>query len=86
MRVGVRERSKTVVILLTSSIPKGQLDVLAINLDIGDVVLEDGGDVDLVEMCQCTASLLSVRSMFGVGMGNWSSVCDEAVGVEDRAL
>lgn len=47
VRVGIRERAKTVVILLTSGIPQGQLDVLAINLDIGDVVLEDGGDVDL---------------------------------------
>jgi hypothetical protein len=47
MRVGVRERAKTVVILLASSIPKGQLNVLAIDFDIGDVVLEDGGDVDL---------------------------------------
>jgi hypothetical protein len=33
---------------LTSSIPKSKLDVLAINLNVGDVVLEDGGDVDLV--------------------------------------
>jgi hypothetical protein len=49
MRVGVRERAKTVVILLASSIPKGQLNVLAIDFDIGDVVLEDGGNVDLRE-------------------------------------
>jgi hypothetical protein len=55
VRVGVGERAKTVVILLTGGIPKGQLDVLAVNLDIGDVVLEDGGDVDLllVESARC---------------------------------
>jgi hypothetical protein len=47
MRVGVGERAQSVVIFLTSGIPKGELDVLAIDLDIGDVVLEDGGDVDL---------------------------------------
>jgi hypothetical protein len=47
--VRVREGSKTVIVLLASGIPKGQLNVLAINLDIGDVVLEDGGDVDLGE-------------------------------------
>jgi hypothetical protein len=47
VRVGVRERAETVVILLASGIPEGELDVLAVNLDIGDVVLENGGDVDL---------------------------------------
>lgn len=47
MGVGVGEGTETVVILLASRIPEGQLNVLAINLDIGDVVLEDGGDVDL---------------------------------------
>lgn len=47
VRVRVGEGTETVVIFLASRIPKGQLDVLAINLDIGDVVLEDGGDVHL---------------------------------------
>ena len=47
MRVGVGERAQSVVIFLTSGIPEGELDVLAIDFDIGDVVLEDGGDVDL---------------------------------------
>ena len=47
VRVGVRKGSETVVVFLASRIPQGQLDVLAINLDIGDIVLEDGGDVDL---------------------------------------
>jgi hypothetical protein len=47
VRVGVRERTETVVIFLAGGIPEGELDVLAVNLDIGDVVLENGGDVDL---------------------------------------
>ena len=47
--VGVRERTKTIVILLTSRIPKSELNVLAVDLNIGNVVLEDGGDVDLDE-------------------------------------
>lgn len=47
MRVGVGERTETVVVLLARRIPKSQLDMLAVDLDIGDVVLEDGGDVDL---------------------------------------
>lgn len=45
--VGVRQRTETVVIFLTSRIPKGEFNVLAINLDIGNIVLENGGDVDL---------------------------------------
>ena len=47
VRVGVRQRAQTVVILLAGGIPEGELDVLAVDLDIGDVVLKDGGDVDL---------------------------------------
>ena len=47
VRIRVRERAKTVVILLTSRIPESELDMLAVDLDIGDVVLEDGGNIDL---------------------------------------
>ena len=47
MRVGVGERAESVVIFLASGIPEGEFDVLAVNLDIGDIVLEDGRDVDL---------------------------------------
>jgi hypothetical protein len=47
--VGVRitEGSKTIVVLLACSIPKRQLDMLAIDFDICNVVLEDSWDVDL---------------------------------------
>ena len=45
--VGVGERAETVVILLTSGIPEGELDVLAIDLDVGHIVLKNGGNVDL---------------------------------------
>lgn len=47
--VGVRvgEGTETVIVFLASSIPQGEFNVLVVNLDIGDVVLEDGGDVDL---------------------------------------
>lgn len=47
VRVRVRERSETVVIFLASRIPQGQLNVLVVNLNVGDIVLENGGDVDL---------------------------------------
>lgn len=49
MRVGVGEGAQTVVIFLASSIPKGQFDVLAIDLYVGNIVLKDGGHVDLDE-------------------------------------
>jgi hypothetical protein len=57
VRVGVRKRAETIVIFLASSIPKGELHVFAINLDVGDVVLKDGGDVDLLR----TSLLVSER-------------------------
>jgi hypothetical protein len=49
MGVRVGERAETIIIFLASRIPKSKLNVLAIDLDIGNVVLEDGGDVDLRE-------------------------------------
>lgn len=47
MGVGVAEGSEAIVVFLAGSIPERQLDVLAVDLDIGDVVLEHGGDIDL---------------------------------------
>lgn len=38
--LGVRERSKTVIIFLSSSIPESQADRLAIDHDTGRVVIE----------------------------------------------
>lgn len=49
MRIGIGERAETVVVLLTSRIPQGKLNMLSINVDIGDVVLENSGDVHLRE-------------------------------------
>lgn len=53
MRVGVGEGTETVVIFLAGGIPEGELDVLAVDLDIGDVVLEDSGDIDLDGVSGC---------------------------------
>ena len=47
MGVRIGQRTETVIIFLARRIPKGEFDVLAIHFDIGDVVLKDGGDVDL---------------------------------------
>jgi hypothetical protein len=47
MGVGIGERTETVVIFLTSRIPKSKLNVLAVDLNIGNVVLKNGGNVDL---------------------------------------
>lgn len=48
MGVRVGKRSKSIVIFLTCGIPKRELDVLSIYLDVGDVVLKDSWDVDLL--------------------------------------
>lgn len=47
MRVWVGQRTETVIVFLTSRIPKSQFNVLAIDFDIGNVVLEYSGDIDL---------------------------------------
>lgn len=60
MGIGVRQRAETIVILLASRIPKGQLDVLSINLNVGDVVLENSGDVDLNESKLSACVFISV--------------------------
>lgn len=52
MRVGVREGTKAIVVFLASSIPEGQLNVLAVDFDIGDVVLKYGGYIDLKQIRQ----------------------------------
>ena len=69
MGVGVGERAETVVILLAGGIPEGELDVLAIDLDIGDVVLEDSGDVDLCGrgVSACAPAVTLARGVGGAG-------------------
>ena len=47
MGVGVAEGAKPVVVFLAGSIPQRELDVLSIDLYVCDVVLKDGGDIDL---------------------------------------
>lgn len=50
------------LVLLASGIPKGQLNLPAIDLDIGDVVLKDGGNVDLVVVSDQFARLFHCGS------------------------
>jgi hypothetical protein len=47
VRIGIGEGTETVIIFLAGRIPQSQLNVLAINLDVGDIVLENRGDIDL---------------------------------------
>lgn len=44
-RVG--KRAKSIIIFLTSCIPKRQLYSFTVNFDIGDIVLEDGWNINL---------------------------------------
>jgi hypothetical protein len=68
VRVGVGERAETVVIFLASGIPEGELDVLAVNLDVGDVVLEDSGDIDLLRRhSQYADDVMGVRGAGAMG-------------------
>ena len=46
--VGVRERSESVVIFLARSIPECKFDVLSIDFNVGHIIFEDCGDVDLL--------------------------------------
>ena len=70
MGVGVRKGTKAVVVFLASRIPESQLDVLAIDLDIGDVVLKDGGNIDLEVVA--SASLLYSTCLLCIGQ--WPSI------------
>ena len=49
MRVWVTERAKAVVILLAGRIPQCEFNVFSVNLYICNIILKDGGDVNLVE-------------------------------------
>ena len=65
VRIGVRQGTETVVVLLAGRIPERQLDVSAIDLDIGDVVLKHGRDVDLVPRALVCGSAVSKHGWFG---------------------
>ena len=64
VRIGVRQGTETVVVLLAGRIPERQLDVSAIDLDIGDVVLKHGRDVDLVPRALVCGSAVSKHGWF----------------------
>lgn len=45
VRLWVRERAKTIIVLLTSGIPKTKVNRLSVNHHVGRVVIKHGGDV-----------------------------------------
>jgi hypothetical protein len=49
MGVRVGQWTKTIVVFLAGCIPKSKFNVLSINFDIGDIVFEHGGDINLAE-------------------------------------
>jgi len=51
MGVWVAERAKAIVVFLAGRIPQCEFNVFSVNLYIRNVVLKDGGDINLVESC-----------------------------------
>jgi hypothetical protein len=47
VRIRITQRAETIIVLLASGIPQSQLNVLAINFDIGNIVLKHRRDIDL---------------------------------------
>jgi hypothetical protein len=47
MRVRVAQRAETIIIFLASGIPQGQFHVLAVDFNVGNIVLEHSGNVNL---------------------------------------
>jgi hypothetical protein len=47
MRIRVTQRAETIIIFLASGIPQSQLNVLAVDFDIGNIVLKNGRNVHL---------------------------------------
>jgi len=62
--VRVREGAETVVIFLASRIPQGELHRLAIDIDLGNVILENSGHIDLWE---CTLGEDNQQTGFATG-------------------
>lgn len=49
VRVRVGKGTETIVVFLAGGIPESEFDVTAIDLDVGNVVLKNGGDVNFRE-------------------------------------
>lgn len=58
MGVGVRQGAESVVVFLTSSIPKSQFASATVDFDFGDVVLKDGGYINLSSQHVCQSRVL----------------------------
>lgn len=52
MRVRIRERSQSVIVFLTRSVPESELDVSAIDIYLCHIVLEDSRHVNLARCRQ----------------------------------
>jgi hypothetical protein len=70
MGIRVGEGSETVVVLLSGRIPKRQLDMFAVNLDIGNIVLKDSWDVNLtISLTERTEKLREVPYLRECSLG-----------------
>jgi hypothetical protein len=56
VRIRITQRAETIIVLLASGIPQSQLNMLAINFDIGNIVLKHRRNIDLsVSVRLCSA-------------------------------
>jgi len=90
MRIRIGKRAKTVVILLASGIPQSKLDVLAVDLDIGNIVLEHGRNINLGEsslrednqQTGLSASTIADNNKFATDFGHFVSGLECLLGIE----
>lgn len=60
MCVGVRQRPQPIIVIHPRSIPKSELDMLPVDLNIRDVVFEGCGEPDLTESENWFANLAAL--------------------------
>jgi hypothetical protein len=64
VRVRIGKWSKTIIVFLTSRIPKSQFHMFSIDFNIGNIVFEDGWNIDLSSSDQLVRYTNSTRATF----------------------
>ena len=48
MRIGIRKGAETIIVFLSSRVPQSEFDMLAVDFHIGNVILENSGNINLL--------------------------------------